>query len=90
MKALEILKRLLLLPWAFIRPSRLPRCPRCKVRMDAHNNHETYQCRKRCETCAHVVYVYAGPEFTWYCNQHNHFAACCEWCKDWAPKKGKQ
>ena len=94
MKVLEVIRRLFLLPWAFLRPSGLPRCPRCKEELDAHNDHEPEACEQRCETCE-----YAGSE-GWlegrsitYCFHRRKLAGWrpkTGWCRRWAPRDRKE
>jgi len=87
MRYLDVIKRLFLIPWAFLRASKLPRCPRCNELMDAHNQHHAWQCERRCETCKNVECTYAGPEFALFCTEHRRWVAYSSWCRDWAPRK---
>ena len=93
MKACDVLKRPLLFLWAFVRPSRLPRCPRCKVEMDAHNDHEPEECEHRCETCGHVVYAdLIDSNIHLYCvrpQKRGRWRHKEDWCEDWAPREVK-
>jgi len=45
MKVLEVIRRLFLLPWAFLRPSRLPKCPRCGKRLGALDEDHRRYCK---------------------------------------------
>jgi len=95
MKVLEVIRRLFLLPWAFLRPSRLPRCPRCKVQMDAHNDHIPWLCEQRCETCKFAGRSLVG---TWspgkvYCHHSSKYGgwqAKIGWCRWWALRDRKE
>ena len=49
MKALEVLKRFLLLPWALLRPSKLPHCPRCDKELGALDKNHERVCEQRCD-----------------------------------------
>jgi len=93
MKALEVLKRPFLFLWALVRPSRLPRCPRCKEFLDAHNDHAPYQCQRRCETCEFAARDgwLAGQIIT-YCahpRRLGRWRMKTDWCRKWAPRKDK-
>ncbi|HUV66915.1 MAG TPA: hypothetical protein VMW24_23715 [Sedimentisphaerales bacterium] len=94
MKCLEVLKRLFLLLWAFLRPSKLPRCPRCKVEMDAHNDHIPWLCEQRCGTCAHVAYVdLRATGNLRYCahpNKLGRWRAKTDWCRQWDARDRKE
>ena len=96
MKALEVLRRPFLFLWALVRPSRLPRCPRCKVQMDAHNDHKPEKCERRCETCEfadHVSLVGTrSPDTVYYCYHSSKLGlwrAKTNWCRQWAPRKAR-
>ena len=95
MQALEIIKRLILLPWALLRPSRLPRCPRCKELLDAHNDHIPWLCWKRCETCKFagrlsMVDTWSpGKVYCYHSSKYGRWRAKTDWCKHWAQREAE-
>ena len=85
-KALEVIKRLFLLPWAFLRPSQLPYCPRCGRELGALDEHHERVCEQRCETCWFYG-CYMGVCDGWaQCMYQGAPTKQYSWCPDWAPR----
>ena len=93
MKAMEVLRRPFLFLWAFLRPSRLPRCPRCDKELGALDERHERVCPRRCETCGcrrpGEWIVDTSDETCAWCRRRDLWVPYSSWCRDWVPRTVK-
>ena len=56
----------------------LPRCPRCREELGAHNDHTPEECWQRCERC--YAFDPLGA-----CHLRAILTRPTDWCKNWKP-----